>query len=250
MPAAPLPWLRVIDLDKAYAAPVLRSVHLDLRPGEVHALVGENGAGKSTLCRILAGLTPADAGQVLLDGQPCQPRNRKAAEAVGIHLVLQELNLLPTLTIAENIFLDELPHRWGWIDYPRLNAVVATLLERLGLSHLDPDRCVGELGIGQQQLIEIAAGLRHDCRLLILDEPTAALTGPEIDLLFTQIRQLRARGGSVLYISHRLEEIRQIADRVTVLRDGRVVATRPADTVTAGELVQSATPSLELCGPR
>ncbi len=229
--------LRTEGLGKTYAAPVLREVDLDIQPAETHALVGENGAGKSTLCRILAGLTGATTGRVFLDNQPYRPRSRKDAEAHGIHMVLQELNLLPTLTVAENIFLDELPHRAGWIDYRRLNREATTALQRLGLADLDPTRPVGKLGIGEQQLVEIAAGLRRDCRLLILDEPTAALTGKEIELLFVQIRDFRARGGSVLYISHRLEELAEIADRITILRDGRRIETRRADELSSEELV-------------
>lgn len=234
----PAPILRVAGLGKTYAAPVLRDVDLDLLPGEVHALVGENGAGKSTLCRIVAGLTFPDAGTLTLNDRPFRPLSRKDAESRGISMVLQELNLLPTLSVAENIFFDELPHRWGWIDYPRLNRRAGAVLKRLGLPDLDPSRPVGELGIGEQQLVEIAAGLRRDCRVLILDEPTAALTDPEIALLFQQVREFRQRGGAVLYISHRLEEIRQIADRVSVLRDGRLVATRPMDGLSTDELVR------------
>ena len=232
------PLLRVQGLSKSYAAPVLSDVDFEVRPGEVHALIGENGAGKSTLCRILAGLTEADAGTVTLDGEPFAPRSRKTAEQHGLCMVLQELNLIPTLTVAENVFFDELPHRWGWINYPRLNADTREALARLGLPDVDPRRPVGTLGIGQQQLVEIAAGLRRDCRVLILDEPTAALTGPEIDLLFRQVVAFRARGGAVIYISHRLEEVQRLADRVTVLRDGRVVTTRTASDVSPDELVR------------
>ncbi|MCP5517760.1 MAG: sugar ABC transporter ATP-binding protein [Verrucomicrobiales bacterium] len=232
------PVLRLAGLGKTYAAPVLRAVDLEVFAGEVHALVGENGAGKSTLCRIAAGLTRPDAGTLELAGHPFRPRSRKEAERQGVSMVLQELNLLPTLSVAENIFFDELPHRWGWIDYARLNQQATAALERLGLPDLDPARAVGELGIGEQQLVEIATGLRRECRVLILDEPTAALTDPEIALLFQQIREFRTRGGAVLYISHRLEEIRQIADRVSVLRDGQLVATRPGRSLSADELVR------------
>lgn len=232
------PLLRVQDLCKSYAGPVLSAVDFDLCAGEVHALVGENGAGKSTLCRILAGLTEADSGSVTLDEEPFRPHSRKAAERAGLCMVLQELNLIPTLSVAENVFFDELPHRWGWVDYRRLHADTREALVRLGLPELAPTRRVGSLGIGQQQLVEIAAGLRRDCRVLILDEPTAALTGPEIELLFRQVAAFRDRGGAVIYISHRLEEVQQLADRVTVLRDGRVVATRPAAEVSPDELVR------------
>lgn len=232
------PLLQVEGLSKSYATPVLREVDLTLEAGRIHALVGENGAGKSTLCRILAGLTPPDAGQLRLEGQPYHPRSRREAEARGISMVLQELNLIPTLTVAENMFLESFPHRWGWIRRHRLRAIAQELLGRLGLGHIDPDQPVGRLGIGEQQLVEIAAGFRRQCRLLILDEPTAALTAPEIERLFCQIRAFRDQGGAVLYISHRLEEIRRLADQVTVLRDGRIVASRPAAEVSSETLVR------------
>jgi ribose transport system ATP-binding protein len=233
-----LPFLQLRGLTKAYASPVLQDVDLALEPGEVHALVGENGAGKSTLSRIIAGLTRPDRGELLLEGRPYTPRSRGNARAAGVHLVLQELNLIATLSVAENVFLDELPRRHGWVDYARLYTATSRLLQRLGMGELDPRAPVAELGLGQQQMVEIAATLWRHCRLLILDEPTAALSEQEVQRLFSQVRSLRSRGVTVLYISHRLEEIRQIADRLSVLRDGRLVATRAMGEFDLSEVIR------------
>ncbi len=231
--------LSATGLDKSYGpVRVLTAVNFDLRRGEVHALVGENGAGKSTLSRILAGLTPPDTGAMTLSGQPYRPRDRRDAEWRGVRLVMQELNLVSNLTVGESLFLDQLPHRWGWIDYATLHDRARTALARVGLADLDPARPIHTLGVGQQQLVEIAAGLARRCQVLILDEPTAALTQTEIERLFSQIAALRAAGTGLLYISHRLEEIRRMADRVSVLRDGRLVATRSARDFSIEEIVR------------
>jgi ribose transport system ATP-binding protein len=232
------PLLTIRDLGKTYAAPVLDGVHLDLLPGEVHALVGENGAGKSTLSRIIAGLTPPDRGTMTFEGQPYSPRTKSEGEAVGVHMVMQELNLIGTLSVAENIFLDHLPHRAGWIDFARLSRDATEVLSRIGMGDLDPRLPVEQLGVGQQQMVEIATSLWRRCRVLILDEPTAALTAPEVSHLFEQVRRLRAEGVAVLYISHRLEEIRLIADRISVLRDGHLVATRDVASMDLDEIVR------------
>lgn len=232
------PLLAVTGLGKSYAAPVLTDVAFDVRRGEVHALVGENGAGKSTLSRIIAGLTRPNAGSMRLHGRPYQPRHKADAEHQGIRMVMQELNLVPTLTVAESIFLERLPHRWGWIDYPRLHAQARQVLAQVGLGDVEPARAVGTLGVGQQQLVEIAAGISRRCDLLILDEPTAALTDPEIERLFAQIARLTAGGTGIVYISHRLEELQRISDRISVLRDGRLVATHPAQAVSLDEIVR------------
>jgi ribose transport system ATP-binding protein len=233
------PLLRISELCKSYGpVRVLSGVDFDLCRGEVHALVGENGAGKSTLSRIIAGLTPPDAGSLELAGQAYAPRNRRDAEHHGVRIVLQELNLVNTLTVAESLFIDRLPHRCGWIDRAALNRQARVALERVGLTGLDPARFIRTLGVGQQQMVEIAAGLARRCDVLILDEPTAALTGPEIETLFAQIAALRAGGTAILYISHRLEEIRRIANRVSVLRDGCLVATRPVAELSLDEMVR------------
>jgi len=233
------PLLRVTGLGKSYG-PVraLDQVSLEVFPGEVHALVGENGAGKSTLCRVVAGLVRPDAGSMALAGAAYAPRHKREAGRLGVRMVMQELNLVANLTVGENVFIEQLPHFWGWIDRARLRRQTRAALERVGLAGLDPDRLVRTLGVGQQQLVEIAAGLSRDCRLLILDEPTAALTDPEIEQLFDRISELRAAGTAILYISHRMGEIRRIADRISVLRDGRLVATRPTAGFALDEIVR------------
>ncbi|MBL9134850.1 MAG: sugar ABC transporter ATP-binding protein [Verrucomicrobiales bacterium] len=237
-PSHPAPVVRLRGVGKTYATRVLDGIDLDLFPGEVHALVGENGAGKSTLCRILSGLTPATDGGMELNGQPYRPRSKRDGEGAGVHMVMQELNLIGTLSVAENIFLDHLPHRAGWIDFPKLYQRATEVLDRIGMRDLDPRTTVDQLGVGPQQMVEIAASLWRQCRILILDEPTAALTEPEVKQLFEQIRNLRAAGVAILYISHRLEEIRQIADRISILRDGRLVGTQPAASLTLDEIVR------------
>lgn len=207
------------------AVRVLHDVDLELQRGEIHALVGENGAGKSTLSRILAGLLRPTGGEMELDGAPYAPHRKRDAERRGVQMVLQELNLIRTLSVAENLFLEDLPSTGGWIRRSHLESLARAALARVGLSDLSPWTPVSALGIGQQQMVEIAAGLARQCALLILDEPTAPLTDPEIDRLFEQLRELRAQGTTILYISHRLEEIRRLADRITILRDGRRVGT-------------------------
>jgi len=215
-------------LGKSYpGVEALAGVDLHLRRGRVHAMVGENGAGKSTLAKIISGLIRPDAGSISFGGDPYAPTGKSEAQRLGVRMVMQELNLIANLTVAENIFLHHMPHRLGVINYSGMNAAAAELMAGVGLAAIRPDQLVSTLGVGQQQMVEIAAGLSQQCRLLILDEPTAALTDAETDLLFRHIRKLKAGGVAVLYISHRLEEIRRIADTVTVLRNGRLVETRP-----------------------
>ena len=232
------PLLRVRGLHKRYGTPVLTGVSLDLRPGEVHALVGANGAGKSTLVRILSGLTAPDAGAMTLDGRPYAPRSKAEAERAGVQVVMQELHLVGTLSVAENLFLSGLPRRLGFIDTAALHARAAEALAAVGLEDVDPAEPVAHLGVGRQQLVEIAAALARRSRVLILDEPTAALTDPEIDLLFRHVRRLVERGAGVIYVSHRMGEIRRITDTVTVLRDGVVVETAPTGDLPLDRVVQ------------
>jgi ribose transport system ATP-binding protein len=219
------PVLRVHGIGKTYAEPVLADVSLELQAGEVLALTGENGAGKSTLSKIIGGLVTPTTGSMTLGGAAYTPASRKDAEALGVRMVMQELNLLPTLSVAENLFLNRLPQRgmFGWIDRAKLREDARHAMAQVGLDAIDPDTLVGTLGIGHQQMVEIARNLIGDCRVLILDEPTAMLTAREVDLLFEQVERLKARGVALVYISHRLEELKRIARRAAVLRDGRLV---------------------------
>ncbi|PJY96562.1 sugar ABC transporter ATP-binding protein [Pseudomonas donghuensis] len=229
--------LSVSAIGKTYAQPVLGDIDLSLRRGEVLALTGENGAGKSTLSKIIGGLEVPTTGQMLYQGQPYQPGSRAAAERLGVRMVMQELNLLPTLTVAENLFLDNLPGRAGWINRKRLRQLAVAAMAQVGLDAIDPDTPVGELGIGHQQMVEIARNLIGDCHVLIFDEPTAMLTAREVELLFSQIERLQQRGVAIIYISHRLEELKRIAQRIAVLRDGKLVCVEPMQRYNSEQLV-------------
>jgi ribose transport system ATP-binding protein len=201
----------------------LDGVSLSVRRGRLLALLGENGAGKSTLMNILAGVFPADEGTLHLDGQAVRFPNPRAALAAGIGIVFQELNLIPHLSVAENIYLGREPRtRFGLIDYPRLNAAAATVLQRLDLA-VAPTALIADLRVGQQQLIEIARAVSEDARVLILDEPTSSLSAHEVEVLFGVIAELKKRGVALIYITHKFEELAHICDDVTVMRDGRVV---------------------------
>ncbi|KWF26054.1 sugar ABC transporter ATP-binding protein [Burkholderia pseudomultivorans] len=231
------PVLSVSGIGKTYAEPVLADVTLTLAAGEALALTGENGAGKSTLSKIVGGLVEPTAGTMRLGGQAYAPASRTQAEALGVRMVMQELNLLPTLTVAENLFLNHLPRRFGIIDRARLRDDARAAMAQVGLDAVDPDTPVGALGIGHQQMVEIARNLIGDCRVLILDEPTAMLTAREVELLFEQIDRLKARGVAIVYISHRLEELARVAERVAVLRDGRLVHVGDMSAITSDGLV-------------
>lgn len=232
-----LPLLSIRGVGKTYAQPVLAEIDLQLFGGEVLALTGENGAGKSTLSKIVGGLERPGAGSLELLGRPYAPGSRREAEALGVRMVMQELNLLPTLSVAENLFLHDLPRRAGWIDRRRLRAAAREAMAQVGLEAIDPDTLVGDLGIGHQQMVEIARNLIGDCRLLILDEPAAMLTAREVDMLFEQVERLRERGVAIVYISHRLEELARISQRIAVLRDGRLVCVEPIERYDADQLV-------------
>ncbi|MCO1965200.1 sugar ABC transporter ATP-binding protein [Pseudomonas aeruginosa] len=232
-----LPLLSIRGVGKTYAQPVLAEIDLQLFGGEVLALTGENGAGKSTLSKIVGGLERPGVGSLELRGRPYAPGSRREAEALGVRMVMQELNLLPTLSVAENLFLHDLPRRAGWIDRRRLRAAAREAMAQVGLEAIDPDTLVGDLGIGHQQMVEIARNLIGDCRLLILDEPTAMLTAREVDMLFEQVERLRERGVAIVYISHRLEELARISQRIAVLRDGRLVCVEPIERYDADQLV-------------
>jgi len=232
------PLLRVSAVSKHYAAPVLREIDLDVHAGEVLALTGENGAGKSTLSKILCGLETATSGAMTLAGAPYAPASRRAAETLGVRMVLQELSMVPTLTVAENLFLGELPQRLGFVDRAALHRQAEQALARVGLN-LDPWTPVHTLGIGHRQMIEIARALASACRVLILDEPTAMLSAHESATLFERIDALRREGVAILYISHRLDELARIADRIIVLRDGKLITDAPAAPVTQEARIQA-----------
>lgn len=233
------PLLLMRGISKSFpGVQALQDVALEVRAGEVHALVGENGAGKSTLMRILVGVHQRDAGEILLRGRTVEIPSPIHARTLGISIIHQELNQVPALSVAENIFLGREPRRGlGFVDYVEMYDRAGELLQELGLP-IDPHRKVGSLTVAEQQLVEIAKALSVEADLLIMDEATAALTVKETERLFQFIRDLRARGVGIIYITHRLEEIFRIADRVTVLRDGRYVATYPIGEVTMDDLIR------------
>jgi ABC-type sugar transport system ATPase subunit len=217
---------------------VLNAVSFDLRPGEVHALMGENGAGKSTLIKILAGLHQADEGEILVHGRSVKFFSPRDAHAAGIATVHQELLLFPELTVAENIFLGQTPKTGlGTIDWHTMRQRARQILEALDSGDLDIDQKVANLSVGNRQRIEIARALAQDARVLIMDEPTAALAEHDVQRLMSIVRNLCARGVAIVYVSHRMPEIFALAHRVTVLRDGQHVATRPVSEVDEPQLV-------------
>ncbi|HEV2782834.1 MAG TPA: sugar ABC transporter ATP-binding protein [Actinophytocola sp.] len=233
------PLLALDGISKSFGAvAALRDVRLELFGGEAHALVGENGAGKSTLVKILAGVHVPDAGTITLDGAPLPLSGPADARAAGIAVIYQEPTLFPDLTVAENIFMGRQPRRsLRRVDTARMRAGAAELFARLGV-RLDPDRPARGLSIADQQLVEIVKAISLDARVLVMDEPTAALSGVEVERLFSVARSLRDAGTAVLFISHRLDEVFTLCERVTVLRDGRWVCTDPADAVSVDDVVR------------
>ena len=216
----------------------LSDAALEVRAGEVHVLVGENGAGKSTLMKILSGAESADAGEILVGGTAVHIGSPLEGRQLGISTIYQELSLVPHLTVAENIFLGKAPTRWpGIVDWPKMRREAGRILSGIGLS-IDPDAPVRGLRLAQQQMVEVARALADDARILVMDEPTSALSEREVGQLFATIGRLTSAGVAIVYISHRMEEVFRIGRRVTVLRDGRHVATRDIGGVTAAELVR------------
>ncbi|WP_207458353.1 sugar ABC transporter ATP-binding protein [Azospirillum sp. SYSU D00513] len=216
---------------------VLFGVDFDVRPGEVHALMGENGAGKSTLMKILGGYQPPTAGTIRVNGQPVQFSGSGDAEALGIVLIHQEFNLAETMTVEENISLGREVRRGLFLDKKAMRERARAALAELNCP-VDPNARVSGLAVSERQMVEIAKAVSRDVRVLIMDEPTAVLTGAETEVLFRLIRRLTAQGVGVVYISHKLDEVKAISDRVTVLRDGRHIATRPAAELSQDDIAQ------------
>ncbi|MFB9906628.1 sugar ABC transporter ATP-binding protein [Allokutzneria oryzae] len=222
--------LRVEGITKRFTgALALADVDFDLRSGEVHVLLGENGAGKSTLVKVLAGAHSPDAGRIVVGGEEVRLGSPQQAAKLGIAVIYQELTLVPDLSVAENLFLGRTPRRFGFVDRALVRRRAAEMLDRVGL-RVDPATPVRELGIAQQQMVEIARALDTDAKVLVLDEPTAVLTETETDRLLEIMAELREQGVGLVFITHHLEEIRRVADRITVLRDGRSVGVLPAGT--------------------
>ncbi len=215
----------------------LDRINLQVRPGEVHGIVGENGAGKSTLIKILSGVYQADEGEVIFKGQRVVHNNPRQAQIAGITTIYQELNQIPHLTVMENIYLGSEIMRGPFVDWPEMRRRSQTLLQKLRLE-IDPAMTLGKLGVGQAQMVEVAKALHHKADLIIMDEPTAALSLTEIAYLFQIINELRDSGVAVIYISHHLEETFEICDRITILRDGQYIDTRPRDEMTMDDLIR------------
>lgn len=231
--------LQMKGITKAFPG-VLALDHVDfeLRAGEVHALLGENGAGKSTLSKIMTGVYQQDSGEIFLLGRPIKMRNPLEAQRFGIRIIHQEFTLINDMTVAENIFLDAMGRSmWGWVPYRRYRSEARAILCRLGVD-LSPDAVVRDLSVAEQQIVEIARALREDAAVIIMDEPTAALSDAEVERLFGIMHQLREEGAAIVYISHKLEEIFSIADRATVLRDGRLVDVRPVAELDRDEIIR------------
>lgn len=230
--------LQVEDVSKFFTGTIaLDSVDFSLREGEIHALLGENGAGKSTLIKILSGVYTPDKGLIRFNGTPASFQTPIHAQSVGITTIHQELNLAKDLTVAENLFLGREPlNRWGFIDYKRMNRESEEILAKLGLQ-IDPRLVVGGLSVSHQQMLKIAEAISKQSKVLILDEPTAALTQRECQTLFEFMELLQNQGVSMIFISHFLNEVFQISDRVTVLRDGKKVGTFPIDQIDQEQLI-------------
>jgi ribose transport system ATP-binding protein len=231
--------LQVKSISKRFGGiKALDSVSLDIYKGQINAIVGENGAGKSTLMKVLTGIYQEYDGQIILDGQKVAFTNPKEAQNNGITIIHQELNLIPYLSVAENVFLGrEFINRFGLIDYKRMYSETKKLLERLDL-HINPRTQVSNLKIGQQQIVEIAHALSLDARIVIMDEPTSAISEHEIKVLFDLIQSLKSQGVAIIYITHKLDELFQIADSVTVLRDGKLIGSSPIEDVIHDDIVR------------
>lgn len=229
--------LKMCGISKSFpGVKALSNVSISLNAGEVHALCGENGAGKSTLMKILSGVYQADEGEIFINGEKVYIENTKKAQQLGISIIFQEFNLCPHLTVADNIWLDRQPKKGPFVDDKKLIEQTQEILDELGLT-ISPKALVRTLSVAEQQMVEIAKAISFNSKILILDEPTAALTESEIDRLFNIIHKLKSKGVGMIYISHRLEELARITDRVSVLRDGEYLGTYLYKDITIDKLV-------------
>ena len=229
--------LEMNDVSKRFlGVHALKGVHFDLRCGEVHALVGENGAGKSTLMKVLTGIHQPDSGEIFFEGKPYAVKNIGEAQNLGISMIHQELNMMNDLTVAQNVFIGRELKKGPWLDDAGMVRETQKIFDRIGIK-IDPKTKLGRLTVGKQQMVEIAKAVSRDCKLLILDEPTAALTQTEIEDLFRIMGDLKAKGIGMVYISHRMDEISRISDRITVMRDGEYVGTVDTVSVTKEDII-------------
>src|SRR3954451_23758750 len=225
------------DIDKAFlGVAALREAHFEVARGEVHALIGQNGAGKSTLIKVLTGVYARDSGRIEFDGRDVALPSPHAAQLAGLSTIYQEVNLVPFRSVAENVFLNREPRRFGLIDWRRMNRDTAAILRRLDID-ADVPRPLNEYSIATQQMTALARALSTAAKLVIMDEPTSALAEQEVQTLFRVIRQLKSEGISVVFVSHRLDELYAVCDRVTVMRDGRTIEVRPMSEIGRYELV-------------
>lgn len=218
--------------------PVLQDVHFEVKAGEVHALMGENGAGKSTLIKIVTGVYSKDEGQIYWEGKPVEINNYQDCQKLGVACIYQELSVIPALTVAQNVLLGREPRNGPFINYKKMNQMTQELIDKYQFP-LNPTTIVDNLGIGQRQLIEILKGLSQNSKLLIMDEPTASLSGKEAKMLFQIIRTLREQGVSIIYISHRLEEVYMLSDRLTILRDGKNAAVLEKEEIIPAKVIET-----------
>jgi len=233
------PVLSARGIEKGFfGVTVLKGIDIDLQPGTVHGLVGENGAGKSTLMKIIAGVYTRDAGTLAVGGTEKSYTHPLQAMRDGVATVFQEFNLLPERSVAENVFLGREPRRYGFVDTKGMTRRTSELLAELGIDFIDPTASVGSLTVAEQQVVEITKALSFDAKVISMDEPTAALADHEVELLYGIIERLKQRGVAILYVSHRLKEIFDLCDTITVLKDGALVSSGPASDLTTDELVR------------
>ncbi|MDH7975321.1 sugar ABC transporter ATP-binding protein [Sphingomonas sp. AR_OL41] len=231
--------LKIVNLSKAFAAPVLRSINLDIQVGEIRGLVGENGAGKSTLLNILSGNLASDDGEIILDGRPYRPGSVRQALDAGVALATQELSTVETLTAAENLSLSKFPQHFGLVDKSRQDAAARAVLATVGLPHLAPATRATSLSLAEQQLLEIARAAWHGTHVLMLDEPTAALSREQADKVHALIKAKAAQGAAVIYVSHRLEDLKAISETISVLRDGELIVTKASGDFPIPEMIEA-----------